>query len=539
MSIKATTTAILKKSTSASPAVVRPSQPQSTAVLLQLAHANPTVLTATQVLQLQRTVGNRVVAQILAPQPALPTPAPIATPVPSTVVQRHAIDAKNYIRRKKLKIKPTRVAVEEYIKDSTKPIEQRRGLLKAWNKVGILDRNLGITEAQKNPIAEPEDLNPKGEKMEAVEDLSGWDSEDETDLDLSKAIVSKSTSKVTIVRSSTGKELANCPVMPMMDAIRIARQIVKREMYNLLPIVSQIGPIMVEYDNPGTKDIYATPLVKDGDKDRWKRAGSSADYNFANLTDHLEQEAVAPPKTVKDEVEKETKEEPRTRKRKFESIMDTFRGTSSELTSNEAEAVGAISCDFMKGSGAMHFIEQAEKHKSEVATSFAPFFKQTAEEKELPKAKRPRLWYRPAEKDGRALVTEHTDTYREHRRQVKPFVQQTNNLVNTIARSTKKPTPTQWGLIRLGDKMKLQPKDMVKLLEPTKESVKAITEEMAITQDIVIHYPKQEKRKSQKFGTYGGTPLPLFYLGETNYSETCDNRETYDMDMGEETKEEK
>lgn len=539
MNIKAPTRTSLKKPASPAPTVVRPPHPQSTPALLQLARANPTTLTATQVLQLQRTVGNRVVAQLMASRAALPDPAPVAASLPSPVIQRHAIDSKNYIKRKKLGIANSRTEVKKYIEDSTKPIEHRRGLLKAWNKVGVLDRNLRITEAQKYPIDEPEDLTPKGEKMEKVEDLSGWDSEDENDLDLPKAIASKSTGKITILRSSTKQELPDRPIIPMMDAIRIARQIVKRDMYDLLPIVSQIGPITVEYDNPGTKDIYATPLIKDGDKDRWKRAGASTDYNFANLSDHLEEEAKTPSKSEKEESGSETKEEPRSRKRKFETIMDTFRGKSSDLTPNEAEAVGAISCDFMKGSGAMHFIEEAEKHKSKVNSSFAPFFKQTAEEKELPKAKRPRLLYRPAEKDGRALVTEHTDTHRERRKKVKPFVQQPNNLVNAIARSTKKPTPSQWQLLRVGARLKLEPTEMTKILEPTDKSLKAITEEMEVAQDIVIHYPKKEKRKSQKFGTHGGTPLPLFFLGGTDYSETCDNPETYDMDVAEEKKEEK
>jgi hypothetical protein len=536
MSIKSTATIVRKASTPDSPAVVHRSHPQSTPALLQLARTNPSALAPTQVLQLQRAVGNRAVAQLLAPKPST---APVAPSVPSPVVQRTEKDAGNYSKRLKLGLKlsggfPKYADVEAYVKDTSNLIEHRRGLLQAWNKSGIVDRDLKIMADQKNPIAIPDDLVPKGEKMESVDDLSGWDSEDEKDLDLSKIIADNAKSKVTIVRSSTNKEIPDRPVLPLSDMIRIGRQIVKRDQYELLPLVSQIGPIMVEYDNPGTKDIYATPLTKDGDTGRWKRAGASTDYNFANLTDHLEKEADAPATTVKDSDGKETKKEPPTKKRKLENIMDPFRGKSSDLTPNEAEAVGAISCDFMKGSGAMHFIEVAEKHKGEVVASFEPYFKQSPEEKEKRREDRKHLLYRPAEKEGRGLVTDHTDKKRKHRATVKPLVKKANSLVSTIARAKTKPDPTQWGLLRMSAQMNLEPSDMTKLLEPTDESVKAITEELEIKQDIIVHYPVKEKRKSQKFGGYGGEALPLYHLGGDEYSEVCP-----DVTMYEEIKETK
>lgn len=493
-----------------SPPLVPPTSVSGSAALLQVARTHPTHLSPTHILQLQQMVGNRVVGQLLAASPP-PTSVNNSTVQPP-VLQRLAKDAVNYIKRKQLDI-PTRggrvkhAAVKKYIEDPTNPSIHRLGLARAWNKDGKIEGHIEVK--QNHPIPVPTDAFPQGKKMKALEDLSGWDSEEEDDLNLSKVIGKKSKGQVTLVRTN-GDEIS-AHLLSMMDVIRLGRQIVKRDSYDLLPFVSKVGPLYIEYNSPGTKDIYATPLEKiPGDSKKFKRAGEMAKYNYRNLTARLEEE---PPVPVGNKRKRSSLTEQRQAKRqKMEGILKPFSGESEgELSEAQAETVAAISCDFMKGSGAMNFVEQAQRHIGEIQSDFAPFFRRVDPH------------YVPAQKGGRKMVTDFTTSTRTLRKEVKPLLRQRNNLVHAIARAHHGRMPTPWGWVRI----RKQVRTPTALLEPSVTTMKAITEELEVKQNVIVHYPLRLKRKRQTFGNHSGKALNIYHVQGDEFTDTCPDKRQY------------
>lgn len=304
--------------------------------------------------------------------------APLSKKQVYPVVQRLKSHAEKYARAKELDIIDVKKeTVNVYVNDTKNLKEIRRDLLKAWNK----------NQKKNNIISCPEDLVPKEVEMEDLDDFSTWNSEDEDTIDLPKEINKRKRKSLTLIRLD-GTEVSDVPLLEMSDSIRICRQFVKREEYQHLPVVSQIGPLYIEYNNPGTKDIYATPLVslEEEEEEKFRRAGTSQDYNFQNLTSNLEKEAPDHP----------------TKKKKLDTIFGSFSGGSAgKISEAEAEAIGAISCDFMKGSAAINFVQEAQKRTQKDGFTIYDFFTGTDP------------YYSPAKKGVRKLVTKRTQERRK------------------------------------------------------------------------------------------------------------------------------
>lgn len=416
------------------------------AAIIQRARLAPNSLTANDVLQLQRTIGNQAVGRLLA-QVAQRQPV-------QGVVQRlrgHAISyAASFSDRLgfpkgagKVKVDLNKESVKTYVDNAGNDREKRLGLLRAWNK----------GQNKSNAIPTPPDLVPKKVEMKELEDLSGWNSEAEDEIDISEVISKKRRRNVTIVRGDGRKVKA--PVLGMFDVIRLGRQIVKRDKYDFLPLVAQIGPIQVEYDNPGTKDVYATPLTPLKEADTFKRAGASKDFNFENLTSKLEKEGGEPPQ----------------KKRRLQNIFGTFSGDlpSGGVGEAESEAIGAISCDFMKGSSAITFVQEAKTHIEKVGT-FAPFFTGS------------KPLYRPAATGGRRMVSELTRAKREVLKS--GLLGMDDCLVNAIALAALKRKADLNELARI----RKQLGSIDEMLAASSETIRIIKEVLKIAEAIVVHY---------------------------------------------------
>ena len=343
----------------------------------------------------------------------------------------------------------SRANVENYIKDEKNPKKDRNELLKAWNK----------GQKGTHVIKPPLDLIPDKAEMATMDNLEDWDSDEENDLDIKTTLEKKRKSTYSLKRGD-GKTIAGVPLLENSDAIRLGRQVVKRDEYYHLPFIVQIGPRFIEYNNPGTKDIYGTPLIKEDDG-TFKRAGKSEDYNFANLTANLEKE------------DKEGIEPELNKKQKLETIFNSFSGISTgKISEEQSEAIGAISCDFMKGSGAMKFVQEAIKKTEPGVPKIAPFFTGMSPH------------YQPAKSGGRKLVTESTPEYKAQR-DAATLLFVNNCLINAIA------------LVALGRNANLtelvairsRTGNLGEMLFASERILRIITEELNLNRGIIVRYP--------------------------------------------------
>ncbi len=282
--------------------------------------------------------------------------------------------AGKFIGDENLGINNTKEDVQSYVSDTKNDRLKRLGLLQAWNK-------------RQKPIQwihVPEDLDPGKVEMRRMDNFENWDSDEDTDIAIKETIENKMKPEKLTLKRQNGTIITDVPHLELSDAIRLGRQIVKQNKYDCLPFVVQVGSQYIEYNNPaGNKDIYATPLEEIG-KATFKREGRAADFSFANLTRKLNAEA---------------KRNPEPKKQRLDDIFSTFYGKSGcNLSKAQSETIAAISCDFMKGSNAIKFIEEARmqldkegEHKIEnYFTGDNPI-------------------YIPAQKRGRKRVTEATE----------------------------------------------------------------------------------------------------------------------------------
>ena len=293
-------------------------------------------------------------------------------PMPKGLVQRKQTHAVKFIIEKGLGITADKVAISAYVNNKDKDQAMRRGLLAAWNR----------GQAGPNLIATPVDLVPISTDMTATDDLGAWSSDKEDELDIAETAENKSTEHYDLVRTD-GRSVSDVPHVPIMDAIRLGRQANKRDQYQHLPFVTSIGGHLVEMNNPGTKDIYMTPLQEDdavpgpapvstgGEKasrvkkisnKRLRRSGTSSDYNFRNLAKRLS-------------LRYETEEE---RRKAMGTLFNFYQKKGKyEITPEITEALAAIAADLMKGSvGGRHWIKIAQNavDTAEKAPSFQQMF---------------------------------------------------------------------------------------------------------------------------------------------------------------------
>ena len=336
-------------------------------------------------------------------------------------VQRLKSHATKVIADRELGIAATYDAITAYVKDDDNSVESCRALLAAWNK--------NRSPRQMYWISPPSRLAYPKVSEKSVADFSNWDSDDDMGMDIETEPEKRKTGDITITRGD-GRDIKKVPLLSMSDAIRLGRQVVRKDAYHKLPFATQIGGQTIEYNHPGTKDIYATPLektTKDG-KDFYKRQGTSSDFNFKNLANNLsaeledssdsESEAKeskeSPSKTSSSmksrllgpikKISKLTRRKDRAERRSqraLKNIFGYFEGKKPKkgLSKAQAEAISAIGSDFMKGHAAIEFIKSAKKNMA--GSSFLTMFTGTSPT------------YKPAAVKGRGLVVKRTTEERE------------------------------------------------------------------------------------------------------------------------------
>ncbi|MGH1385369.1 DUF4157 domain-containing protein [Kordia sp.] len=297
----------------------------------------------------------------------------IAAPTSGKIIQRLQKHAIKFIEANNLGIESSSVAVSTYINNTKNPKHLRLGLLRAWN----------IKQKGMHFIHTPADLHPKSTKFSPMEDLSGWNSDDEDDVDMTTVIGNKEKSKIDLHRTDPTKNKTGVSELSMFDAIRMGRQANKRDDYSNLPFSINLGgKHRIEYDNPGTKDIYATPLHRTGKKDgkTFKRSGTSSDYNWDNLSKNLDRRNYKNPRRVQ--------------KRMLRFLLR--KGIKIDLDQHIAEAIAAMGSDLMKGSrGGRHYLKKAYRKvkRRKKPYTFSRLFSGT------------KPIYKPAAEGGRSLVT--------------------------------------------------------------------------------------------------------------------------------------
>lgn len=279
-----------------------------------------------------------------------------------------------YIRTHALGIGSTGADIRSYIENRTHPEQHRRDLLRAWNRRG--------RARQPDRIDMPADLLPN--QVVAISpqfDFSGYDSDDDRKMNVGE-MLRRIGERVTLRRRG-GHTIPNVPVLDRVEVIRIGRQIARfgigeARRLGHLPFVANYNGHRIEFDSPGTDDVYAFPLQRT-EPGTYERTGSTSSFSWRNLSDQLD--AAAP--TAADRAAKRVR------------IFNEFRGERAALTQDEAEAVAAMACDFIKGSGNSEYIRLAlealtgDRTFREVFSTDVPV-------------------YAPAARGGRALVTAET-----------------------------------------------------------------------------------------------------------------------------------
>jgi hypothetical protein len=204
-----------------------------------------------------------------------------------------------------------------------------------------------------------------------------------------------------------GKVLS-VPVFSWVAALKFCRQVVKQSKelsayQAVLPIVTRVGGQLVEFDSPGTQDIYAFPLVpakspltpakretpdeeskktaarenpkkkRKVDADQYKREGGTADHTWASMEARL------------------TSQKTTNRDR----VFGPFSGKMpAESTPIEALVTSAMTSDLMKGvAGGLAYVKEAESALTK-GSSYKTVY--SGGDKRV---------YAPAKAGGRSLVT--------------------------------------------------------------------------------------------------------------------------------------
>ena len=401
------------------------------------------------------------------------------------VVQRLKKHAQKYIKENDLGIEADYESVSKFINNTDKDKAQRMGLWREWMK-----GQKGVYK-----IALPDDLIPKGVSLTTTDDLEGWNSEDEDKLDLDKIIKSKKTEDMELERSDDST-VSGVPHFDFFDAIKLGRQIVKRDEYHRLPFTTSVGEHKMEFNSPGTKDIYVTPLEKTTGKElRYKRAGGSRDFNYKNLVKRLmlryklklQQQAA------------------------MRQMMKFFlKKDKVDMTSEMAETIGAIGADFMKGSfGARYYLKKAlRKLGSDKSAGIKKVF---LGEKSM---------YAPARIGGRGLVVKMT----MYERQVNYLLGFNNCLINAIAQAALGRNATLGELLRI----RIRLGSVGNMLAASPNSINVIRQALGINNDVTVRYRLGNGTPNEVFARAGGN-IDIFHTGEAHFTHVCPDPSQYDL----------
>lgn len=436
------------------------------------------------------------------------------------VAQLTQKDAEKYINENKLKVKSSKKEVEQFILNPDNPKEQRTALLRAWNK----------DQSHLNVIKPPEELIPKGEEMETVSDYNAWDSDQEDEIDLIETLKKYAKDSFTLIRYHGDKlkeeKIKNVPLLDLDKAIKLLRQVAKRDEYDALPpIIVRVGPRLIEFAPPGTKDIYATPLVAINEKEKiYKRAGTSSAYKYDNLSKNLQKEEGLK-KRSREELSDEELEKERLENRReiIKRIFETFKGKKHTLSESEAEAVGAIACDLIKGSKGMKFVEEALEKGVKGQFKFSDMFEGTSP------------IYQPSKTGGRILATNETLKYHTFKKEVREnqLLGQNNCLINAIARAARRNLPNIGELIRIRERLH----NIGEMMAATPDSIPVILRELNLDVAVRVHYPLGSDGNDETLGN-GSTLIHIYHTGGNHFEADCPNEENYWHEENDESKKE-
>lgn len=353
-------------------------RPQSTPQVLQAktpqtkagTHGQHNRTTPPQAQQLTRHEPARVSQSQPARTVAAPTPPTIQRS--TQVVQRKKVHAEQYNTDNKLGLKVVSFqTVTDYVNNKGNPKDHRLNLMNKWN------RGHPAKGVYRIPI--PDDLTAKEVPIfKDAPDLTNYDSDDDDRMDLKATIEKNKLRRVTLERGKN--KIEDVAVLDLPTGLKVMRQVVKRdEYYEHLPVVVELGGQQLEFATPYGNDVYCYGLKKTGNG--YQRSGGNREFNYVNLATNLDATATTP----------------ESRKRKREVIFGPFKGQMlDKYQPEEAEAIGAIGCDFLKGMGNMHYVNKAEKLGGKDDLTF----------KEMFTGANP--VYRPAMDKGRKLATQKT-----------------------------------------------------------------------------------------------------------------------------------
>lgn len=313
----------------------------------------------------------------------------------------------------------TKDDVDSFVTDTDMPEKHRRDLLDHWNR----------RQNKNNKIDIPVDLKSKITDLTTMETTSfeNYDSDTEDrNMDVSASVAKAAKERATLVRQD-GTTVPDVPVLTPADAWRFGRQVVKKskvldDYQRCLPFVTKVGGKWIEYNSPGTLDIYAFPLTENSTSEDEPATApvpeKKRNREDADTSEPPEATSEFPESTSQDPVKEPPKKRPRlartgnTKSDTWENIgkhltadqsesssftdikkriFDAFHGNlPSEATKAEAVAIAAIGSDLMKGvAGGMHYVKKAKKSDP---ASFSELFGGS------------RPSYRPAADQGRAKV---------------------------------------------------------------------------------------------------------------------------------------
>ncbi|MCH2196891.1 DUF4157 domain-containing protein [Kordia sp.] len=407
------------------------------------------------------------------------------------VIQFLKSHASKFILAHDLRIGNTKEEVEAYVKNKKNPFHLRKGLVEAWNKPGARSKR---KRSNAHSIDVPADLRPTSTDYSQTDDLGGWNSEDEDMLDLSKTIGKRKKSSIDLQRGDKKKNKSGVPVVDIFDGIRFGRQVNKRDDYSHLPFSVDLGGHQIEFDNPGTKDIYATPLNPVTSKSpkkrkivnkKYKRAGTSQEYNWKKLSSRLDAQKY---KNI--------------RLRQLQMLRFFLRkGKKMQMDRFIAEALAAIASDLMKGSkGGRYFLYQALKkvEANKKAMSFAKLFAGT------------KPLYSPAAPKGRGLVTDMTSRIEIDANRL---LTMNNCLINAISRAARRRKPNLGELMRIREQVGA----FGTMLVASPEIIGIIRNVLHIQNPITIIYPGMIP--PENFGGTG-TRLSIYHVNGNHFQTT-------------------
>jgi hypothetical protein len=393
-------------------------------------------------------------------------------------IQKKQSHAQHFISKNMLGIESNHISVNAYIESTSNPKRLREGLLAAWNQKQVSIHRINT----------PVDLQATSTNFTSIGDLADWDSDDEDSLDLGKWKTHLTKGKVDLVRSGKTPNKSGVSEMEFFDAIRFGRQVNKRDKYQRLPVSVDLGGHHIEYNNPGSKDIYATPLSSvsssaSSKRKKFRRAGTSRDFNWKKLSQNLDRRKY------------------KKRRNLQMQMMDFFlrKGATLELDSTIAEAIAAIGSDLMKGSkGGRFYIRRTLRRlqRSKCSPSFVKVFS----------GKKP--WYNPASIGGRSLVSSMNDKIQID---ANLLLGVNNCLINAVALAAGLPMPNLGMLMAIRERIG----SYGEMLLATNETLRIIREVLEIQNPIAVVY---QDRQSEDFAGSGDVLL-IYHVGGDHFTD--------------------